>query len=37
MAHANLVPNPLFLIGEDSVVTVDVLGGVASNVVVLGS
>jgi hypothetical protein len=37
MAQANLVQNPLLIVVEDSVVAVDVLGGVASNVVSLGS
>jgi hypothetical protein len=37
MAQANLVRNPLFHVVEDSVVEMDVLGGVASNVVSLGS
>ena len=37
MAQANLVHNPLFHVVEDSVVEMDVLGGVASNVVSLGS
>ena len=37
MAEANLVHNPLLRVVEDSVVVVDVLGGVAINVVSLGS
>ena len=37
MAQANLVHNPLLLEMEDSLVVVDVLGGVVSNVVSLGS
>jgi hypothetical protein len=37
MAQANLVRNPLLCVVEDSIVAVDVLGGVVSNVVSLGS
>jgi hypothetical protein len=37
MAQANLVCNPLLHVLEESVVEVDVLGGMASNVVSLGS
>jgi hypothetical protein len=37
MAQANLVRNPLLHVFEGSVVGVDVLGGVASNGVSLGS
>jgi hypothetical protein len=37
MAQVNLVCNPLFHVVEDSVLVVDVLGGVASNGVSLGS
>jgi hypothetical protein len=36
MAQANLVRNPLLHVGEESIVAVDVLGGVESNVVSLG-
>jgi hypothetical protein len=37
MEQANLVCNPLLRVVEDFVVAVDVLGGVVSNVVALGS
>ena len=37
MAQANLVRNPLLCVVEDSIVAVDVLGGVVSNVVSQGS
>jgi hypothetical protein len=37
MTHVNLVHNPLLLAVEDSEVAMDILGGVASNVVSLGS
>jgi hypothetical protein len=37
MAQAKLVHNPFLCVVEDSIVAVDVLGGVASNGVSLGS
>jgi hypothetical protein len=37
MAQANLVHNPLLLVVEHSIVAMDVLGGVVTNVVFLGS
>jgi hypothetical protein len=37
MAQAKLVCNPFLHVVEDSIVAVDVLGGVASNGVALGS
>jgi hypothetical protein len=37
MEHAKLVCNPFLRVVEDSILAVDVLGGVASNGVSLGS
>jgi hypothetical protein len=37
MAQENFIHNPLLCVVEDSIVAVDVLGGVVSNVVTLGS
>jgi hypothetical protein len=37
MTHTNLVRNPLLCVVEDSIVEVDVLGGVVRNGVSLGS
>jgi len=37
MEQVNLVHNPLLCVVEDFIVVVDVLGGVASNMVALGS